>query len=190
MAISSENREITDNELLRLYKSDKNSLALSVLFERYKPLIISKINSFNFVNSDFEDAFQECMIVLFTAINSYNSEIASFSTYVTVCINRALISIYRQKNNGGETLIENFDANISEKIFDESINPQNIIENNYNFSELVSTVKSNLSKLEFSVLKYLFAGRKYSEIANELSISEKSVDNAVQRIRNKFNMPE
>ena len=41
--------------------------------------------------------------------------------------------------------------------------------------------------MKFDVLKYLFEGHKYSEIAKKLSISVKSVDNAVQRIRNKFN---
>lgn len=186
MVISTENKEITDNELLRLYKSDRNSLALSVLFERYKPLIISRINSFGFSKSDFDDAFQECMIVLFSAINRYDSAVASFNTYAAVCINRALISICRKKNNE-EVLLEDFDSQECELYFDNSVNPQNIIENNYNFSELVDNVKSALSKREFDVLKYLFLGHKYSEIAEKLSISVKSVDNAVQRIRNKFN---
>lgn len=187
MAISSENKEFADNELLRLYKSDRNSLALSVLFERYKPLIISRINSFNFSKVDFDDVFQECMIVLFTAINRYDSTIASFNTYASVCINRALITICRKKNNGGEVLLDNFDAQANEIICDDSVNPQNIIENNDKFSTLVDNVKSTLSKREFAVLKYLFEGHKYTEIAQELSISVKSVDNAIQRIRNKFN---
>lgn len=187
MVVSSAKSEFTDNELLRLYKSDKNNSALSVLFERYKPLIIARINAFNIPPSEFDDAFQECMIVLFTAINRYNSKFSLFNTYATVCINRALISIYRQKITGGELLLEDFDSQIDQAMFDESYNPQNIIENNDNFSELISTVKSSLSKREFTVLKYLFAGHKYSEIAEKLSISVKSVDNAIQRIRNKFN---
>ena len=187
MVASSAKNEITDNELLRLYKCDKNNLALSVLFERYKPLIIARIKSFNFSKSDFEDVFQECMIVLFTAINSYKSEVASFNTYATICINRALISIYRQKSTVGELLEDDISSKIDETVFTEAENPQNIIENNDNFSELISIVKSSLSKREFAVLKYLFAGHKYSEIAEKLSISVKSVDNAIQRIRNKFN---
>lgn len=187
MTFSSSNKEITDNELLRLYKSDKNNSALSVLFERYKPLIISRINSFGFSSTEFDDAFQECMIVLFTAINRYNQNLASFNTYATVCINRALISIRRQNKNGGEVLYNDFSNQDNEFSCSEIENPQYIIESNFNYNQLIDIVKSTLSELEFSVLRYLFAGHKYSEIAKELSISIKSVDNAVQRIRNKFN---
>ncbi len=185
MAISSNDKGLTDNELLHLYQNDKNNSALSILFERYKPLIIARIKAFNIPALDFDDVMQECMVVLFTAINSYNNQIASFNTYVSVCINRALISMYRQNKNDIEVF--QFDFNEDEKFLIDAETPQIIIENNFDFLTLVDAVKSSLSKLEFSVLRCLFNGLKYSEIAKTLSVTTKTVDNAVQRIRNKFN---
>ena len=181
------NKEITDNELLLLYLNDNNSLALSILFERYKPLIISRIKAFGFNSLDFDDAFQECMIILFTAINHYNSQKAQFSTYVTVCINRALISFARKNNKSAEvSLCDTEDLNNLALNSSFKNNPQSIFEDNFNYTELAVLVRKSLSKLEYAVLNKLFLGLKYSEIASELSISIKSVDNAVQRIRNKF----
>lgn len=180
------NKGITDNELLHLYLNDNNSLALSLIFERYKPLIVSKINAFGFKNSEFDDAFQECMLVLFTAVNHFNAQKASFFTYINVCINRALVNICR-KNQVKEIPLG--DSQNINTYFDNQANfqtPQNIFEDSFNYNELVYKVKKSLSKLEYSVLQKMFLGLKYSEIANELSISIKSVDNAVQRIRNKL----
>ncbi len=181
------NKEITDNELLLLYLNDNNSLALSILFERYKPLITSRIKAFGFNSSDFDDAFQECMIILFTAINRYNPQKAQFSTYITVCINRALISFARENKKKAEvSLCDTGDLNNLVQNCSFENNPQSIFEDSFNYIQLAVKVKNTLSKLEYAVLNKLFLGLKYSEISNELSISIKSVDNAVQRIRNKF----
>lgn len=185
-------KKIEDIELLHLYLNDNNSLALSTLFERYKPLIISRVSAFGLAQSEVDDAVQECMIVLYSAIYSYNSNKASFATYISVCINRALISYCRNNKKITAIPIDKINED-SSPFFGTSIsnNPQNILESNFNYSELVNKVKSTLSKREFSVLQLMFLGLKYSEIANKLSINEKAVDNAVQRIRNKFtNMPE
>ena len=43
-----------------------------------------------------------------------------------------------------------------------------------------------LSKYEMDVLKLYLRGLSYVEIASELGKTEKSIDNAVQRIRKKF----
>ena len=52
--------------------------------------------------------------------------------------------------------------------------------------ELLNSFLSCLSKLEAEVLGLYLKGLSYREIASRLGSSEKSVDNAVQRIRRKL----
>ena len=54
------------------------------------------------------------------------------------------------------------------------------------YKSLAATIKLELSPLEYSVLELFLAGEKYSAIAEKLAVSEKSVDNALGRIRKKI----
>ena len=47
-------------------------------------------------------------------------------------------------------------------------------------------IKKELSKLEQQVLKLYLQGLSYDEIAEQLGKTEKSIDNALQRIRGKL----
>lgn len=47
-------------------------------------------------------------------------------------------------------------------------------------------IKKELSKLEQQVLKLYLQGLSYEEIAEQLRKTEKSIDNALQRIRGKL----
>ena len=47
-------------------------------------------------------------------------------------------------------------------------------------------IKKELSKLEQQVLKLYMQGLSYEEIAEQLGKTEKSIDNALQRIRGKL----
>lgn len=47
-------------------------------------------------------------------------------------------------------------------------------------------IKKELSKLEQQVLKLYLQGLSYEEIAEQLGKTEKSIDNALQRIRGKL----
>ena len=47
-------------------------------------------------------------------------------------------------------------------------------------------IEKSLSSFEKKVLKYYLSGLSYQEIAQRLDKSDKSVDNALQRIRRKL----
>ena len=51
-------KDITDSELLMLYKLEKNNEALSILFSRYQSLILYRIRHFGFKAEEFEDLAQ------------------------------------------------------------------------------------------------------------------------------------
>ncbi len=180
---------MADNELLTLYKGDANDEALMLLFARYQPMIAARIRHFNFASADVEDLCQECMIGLYSAILSYEPAKSSFSTFSRICIDRMLIAALRSRNRAIEVPsdakasldeIENLISSNGES------DPQLLFERLDSFEGLKQKANEELSKLEFSVLNYVFSGMSYKETAEALKISEKAVDNAVQRIRRKF----
>ncbi len=176
----------SEEELVKLIKVDNNNEAFILLLSIYKPIIISKINGFNFNDCDFEDVYQECAIGLYRIIFDYVSEKSSFRTFASICVNRILISLLRSKyakSNVPEDAIVDFDESI---VIADSDTPEVILERGDNYENLLSDVRNQLSKREFDVLSHLTEGLSYMEISKVVGISVKAVDNAVQRIRKKF----
>ena len=68
----------------------------------------------------------------------------------------------------------------------ENINPESIILNEEQENLTMNHMLGKLSKLEKEILSYYIEGMSYSEIAQIIGRSEKSVDNAIQRIRAKM----
>lgn len=181
------NFNLTDNELIELFKSDNNTVALGKLIEYYKPFILSRISYYGFAVSDREDLLQECLIGLCTAVSNYKADKASFFTFLKVCIDRMLITQLRRRSNQPNEITLSSDAFQSDINFaDDSENPQHILEQLEDFEQLNRKIKSILSDLEYAVFLRLLKGEKYSEISLSLNKSVKSVDNAVQRIRTKL----
>ena len=180
---------MTDFELLMLYKADDNGEALMLLFSRYQPLIQNRIRHFNFFGNDLEDLCQECMIGLYSAIMSYEPSKASFSTFARLCIDRMLISELRRRNRANvipDDALVRFDGEQEMFLAEAGVDPQIIFERLDSFENLKDKVKGMLSKMEYTVLFYAVSGMSYKEIADKLSVSLKSVDNAIQRIRKKL----
>lgn len=175
-------------ELVTLFKRDHNTEALNALFVHYRPLILSRIRYYGFLESEAEDLCQECLVGLYSAILHYNPQKSSFGTFARLCIDRMLISVIRSKNRARniprESLVD-FDESLHLGAVEQD-NPEQILEQFDNFSQLLLKIKNALSAFEYSVLLQSFSGMSYSEISVKLGVSVKAVDNAVQRIRRKF----
>ncbi|MEG1244633.1 MAG: sigma factor-like helix-turn-helix DNA-binding protein, partial [Oscillospiraceae bacterium] len=68
----------------------------------------------------------------------------------------------------------------------ESTNPEDIIIASDEVSRMMGTIEKRLSPFERSIVILYLSGKSYSEIASELQISQKSVDNAMQRVHKKL----
>lgn len=169
------------------------------LLDEYKDLVKSKARLYFMLGADKEDVVQEGMIGLFKAIESYSEDRGcSFRTYVDICVNRQIISAIKtasrnkhQVLNGaisletpvsddenitlGETLAAGSDAD-----------PETIAVVN-ELSELILSENNRLlSTFERQVARGLMEGKDYREIARKLGKSPKSIDNTIQRVRNKL----
>ena len=68
----------------------------------------------------------------------------------------------------------------------EETEPEKLLMVKENIKNIESKIQKNLSKLEKETLYMYLKGMKYTEIATELNTTQKSVDNAIQRIKTKL----
>ena len=178
--------ELSDENLVRLIReSDAN--AFKILYERYLPKIRTMTYSFQGLGYDIEDLVQEAIIGFFTAINVYDFKSSAFSTFCYTCMRRMLISLLR-KINRKKSLPNSSIIYTDENLFEEALNqdPEATYIAREDFERLKSRINTELSQFERDVLHYYLLDYDYAEISNLLNTSKKSVDNAIQRIRQKL----
>lgn len=176
------------SEIKDININDENQV--ESILERYKPLVISIARRYYLVGADLDDLVQEGMIGLYKAINSYNSnKNSSFTTFASLCITRHIQSAITKNNrlkNSVFNIIMNEDDFFITEIWDELQNPEEKIIQRESFSYLKEQIKQKLSSLEKKILKEYLNGKSYDDISKILSIPKKSVDNGLNRIRNKL----
>lgn len=192
-------KNLSDEELLELLRNGDTSIT-DYLLEKYRNFVRAKARTYFLIGADREDVIQEGMIGLYKAIRDYKAENgSSFRTFADLCITRQIITAIktatRQKHlplnsyislnkpayedENENTLIETF----AEKRHSD---PEEIMINKEKFQIFEEKLVSSLSKYEASVLKRYIRGSSYTQIAAELNKSEKSIDNALQRIKKKI----
>lgn len=171
---------------VKAYKSGDEA-AFDRLAALYRPLIESMVSRCYEGLSPYlekEDARQYALIAFGKAALSYNTEQSkvSFGLYAKICIGNALVSKLRSaRRKHVEILpIEGiFDMADPDDISSHIIDSENVV----GLSELI---KSTLSDFENDVFKLYANGYSSFEIADRLGKTEKSVDNAIFRARNKL----
>lgn len=176
---------MTDEELVSKSASDK--LACEALILRYTKLIFIKATMYSESDSDRDDLCQEGLMALLKAIMSYDNERnARFSTFAEVCIVNKMRSVCARAAKA-PAICENID-DVDEEVLSESETPESIYMNKEFFSELRRAVENELSGTERQVFDMVICGTSYKDTADKLGLSEKSVDNAMQRARRKIRM--
>ncbi len=182
--------DFADEELVTMSKNGDQS-AFDELYSRYITPIRIYARAYFLVGGDEEDLCQEGLIGLFSAVNGYDKEkfgSSSFKTYANKCIKSRIINaITRARSEKHRAL--NDSVSIQEFVESEAegfgYSPEDKIIGEEGLSELIGNIKSRLSRFELSVFELYVEGEKYTEIAEKLGKSPKSVDNAIQRIKEK-----
>ncbi len=194
----------TDEELIVQLRNGEEKIT-EFMMNKYKNLVRSKAQSMYILGADNEDLIQEGMIGLFKALRDYQSEKeASFYTFAELCISRQMytalqasgrqkhlplnsyISLYGNMNAyGGNS--ESEDAALVNAIASkEDKNPEEVLIDKENVEALEQIIEQELSAFEKQVLDLFLTGMSYSQIAKVLGKTDKTTDNALQRIRNKL----
>lgn len=180
--------ELDDEMLVSLAKTDKN--AVSELVLRYIFIIEYKAKAYGQTPDEVADLSQEGLIGFIKAVQTFDeSKGIKLSTYANTCItNRMLSSISKMnKISFNESLSDDVEAlsgSGSETAFEQS--PESIILEQEKYKEIISRISCSLTDLEWTVFNLYLEEKTYSQIADELSLSQKAVNNAMQRVRKKL----
>lgn len=176
--------ERSDEEIVSLINNGGDYSLFGVIIERYYPVILMYVSQF--APADYkEDAIQEATFALFSAIKSYSADKSSFRTFAGVCIKRSVIASLKAHKRK-RTIPSEMVTSLDDVELTDSNSPERIFFARNDYEALTNTIKLELSELEYKVLQFYLSGYPYSAIAKSLSISEKSVSNALLRIRKKL----
>lgn len=169
-----------------------NQAAFEELLKLYEPLVFSFVDKYyaNVSNKeDAEDLKQELTVVFYNSILSYDVEQTqvSFGLYAKICMNNAFVTQLRmlKKRNEKGVMILDVDE-VFDDVVSEEKNPEDELVEREKMNELNTRIKATLSSFEYTVWKMYFAGCSSKEMADKMHTNERSVDNAVYRIRKKL----
>jgi RNA polymerase sporulation-specific sigma factor len=197
--IKTGNDKQSETEIVKIaQQGDKQ--AEEFLLEKYRKNVLIRARSYYLVGGDNEDLIQEGMIGLLKAIWNFRPDReAQFSTFANLCIERqiqtAISSANRQKHMPLNNSVSIYAAVSEEEpqhiIIDrlaakKSVEPGVELIKAEELEQLMIDVKRELSIFEKKFLAYYIQGASYYEISGVLECSNKSVDNALQRIRKKI----
>ncbi len=191
LILMSLNNKAEYNSTRELITEVKNGgqAAFGKLLELYEPMIRTTVKQFSSSGQDAEDLRQEALAVFYWAIMSYDLDRpgVEFGLYAKICVTNALISLLRAaKRRAGNTIVslENEDY-FRLRAGDEDDPASRVIEQESE-KALRSLIKNNLSEYENRVWTLYISGLTSGEISRKLRRSEKSINNALYRIKRKL----
>jgi RNA polymerase sporulation-specific sigma factor len=192
----------SDEELIDRLR-DGEAPVMDYLMNKYKNMVRSKARSMYILGADQEDLIQEGMIGLFKAVRDYDGgRDASFSTFADLCISRQMYTAVetsrRAKHMPLNTYVSIYssvtrDGGDSEgaQLMDvlpelSSLGPEATVIDEESVRSIGGIIERELSPFEKKVLDLYLVGMRNTSIAKVLGRSEKSTDNALQRIKAKL----
>lgn len=133
-----------------------------------------------------EDIYQESVVAFLRALHSYdeNREVG-FRTFASVCIRNHIASILRNGQRSKNSAMVDYIPIEEIDLISKSEPESDWIEKEA-FFNMKKRINALLSEFEMEVLKLYLSGLSYKEIGKKLGKSEKSVGNALSRVRKKL----
>ena len=194
-------RELEDLQLvIRARNGDGKSM--DTLIRRYTGFVRLKASSYFLAGGDSEDLIQEGLIGLYKAVRDVRSDKeTSFRSFAELCITRQIITAIKtatrfkhsplntyvsfsqtpagQESEGDCTLGDALPGSIVDE-------PSIVVISTEELQSLVFCLGTGLSKLEADALRLYLEGSSYEEMAGELDVDTKTIDNALQRVKRKI----
>ena len=174
---SNDNQQVS-SLLLRVRAGDEG--AFGDLLEMYEPLVKGIVRRFSL---DEDDLYSEACMAFYKAALNYDlsQNEVTFGLYANVCITNRMCDLVRSDSRR-PLLVD--DKDVDAIAVEGGILPRLVREESRR--EFRRVARALLSDYEFSVLSMWLKGEKTADIANSLSVSAKSVDNAKARILKKL----
>lgn len=192
---------IPDEQLIRRLREGESAI-MDYIISKYKYLVIRAAKAIYLIGGENDDLIQEGMIGLFKAIRDFDTnQEASFYSFAELCISRQMYTAIklsqRQKHMPLNSYVSLYDIKksdydqkqsplIEQLEIDTNSNPEELFLDKERMQMLVEELNERLSDMERRVLHLHLQGEDYRSIAELLDKSPKSIDNALQRIRQKM----
>ncbi|MEL4105562.1 sigma-70 family RNA polymerase sigma factor [Oscillospiraceae bacterium CM] len=182
-----------DAELTNL-ASTGDASAEEELIAEYSRLVKACARPYFLAGGDSEDLIQEGMLGLLSAVRHFDpAKEVQFKTYAEFCIRRRLISAIKTASRFKHTPLNDYvslespelDENNTQGLFSLR-DPEEFVIARERVHEITDCLFGSLSRFESNVLGLYLEGFSYEEMALKVNKPQKSVDNAVQRIRKKL----
>jgi RNA polymerase sporulation-specific sigma factor len=194
-------RELEDLQLV-LRARNGDSKSMDTLIRRYTGFVRLKASSYFLAGGDSEDLIQEGLIGLYKAVRDFRSDKeTSFRSFAELCITRQIITAIKtatrfkhaplntyvsfsqtpagQESEGDCTLGDALPGSVVDE-------PSIVVISTEELQSLVFCLGTGLSKLEADALRLYLEGSSYEEMAVELAVDTKTIDNALQRVKRKI----
>lgn len=190
---------MTDEDIVEEAKGGDND-ALEYLLNKYKNFVRAKARSYFLIGADREDIIQEGMIGLYKAIRDYRPDrLASFRAFAELCVTRQIITAIKTATRQKHIPLNSY-VSLNKPIYDmdsdrtlldvlsatKICDPEELVIGRDEYKRIEKDMNEILSDLEWEVLMAYLQGKSYQEIALELDRHVKSIDNALQRVKRKF----
>lgn len=195
-------QKYTDEELIRLIRGGEDG-AVDFLMEKYKNVVRGKAKTLYLIGGDHDDLIQEGMIGLFRAIRDFDETRESgFAAFAALCVSRQIYKAIEAQNRKKNQPLNNYisldtpaypeneqdDRRLVEVLQPaDSGNPEQFVIDRERVEQLERRLDEALSPMEKQVFALFREGFPYQQIAEKLGKEPKSIDNALQRIKNKLN---
>ena len=173
---------------------------LESVVEMLLPEVRKIAQKFFIAGGNSDDLCQEGLIGLVDGIEKYDEsrgdvDSESFKAFVLMCAKRQILDAIK-KANSKKNLALNTSISLSAEDVEalgesgmeliHHLTPEEIMMEMFDKEETASAISINLSSFEQVVLNLYLEGMKQSEIAEKLDKTVKSIDNTLQRIKNKI----
>jgi len=189
----------TDEELVKLAQNGDYD-AECELFSRYKNLLRKISRSYFLIGGDVEDLLQEGMIGLYKAVKGFDvAKNISFASFAGLCVKRQVQTAIKKATSQKNMVLSSALPLEGQSKFDDEEeegydliipSPEPTIDevmvSEETLQEIKAIIRKKLSKMELMVLSKYLKGQTYKVISESTGLNEKSIDNALSRIKKKL----
>ena len=173
--------------LLPMIRRGSNAAFLR-LSELYAPLLEREVARYaaSLPPADLDELRQSASVSLYRAALAFHGDRGvTFGLFAKICIVNGIADSLRYIRGKG-TMLSMEDLDEREQPDGDEPNPQSLLLDKEQVWETRRQIKAMLSPLEYEIFEMYISGFSYAEIASRIGKSQKSVDNALCRIKKKL----
>jgi RNA polymerase sporulation-specific sigma factor len=194
-------RELEDLQLV-IRARNGDSRSMDTLIRRYTGFVRLKASSYFLAGGDSEDLIQEGLIGLYKAVRDFRSDKeTSFRSFAELCITRQIITAIKTATRFKHAPLNTYvsfsqtpagqesegDCTLGDALPGSAVDEPSIcVISTEELQSLVFCLGTGLSKLEADALRLYLEGSSYEEMAVDLEVDTKTIDNALQRVKRKI----